>query len=121
MDYSQHVRPRPRAGTCTFVMLTMLVTMAATFLTAQLANAALSTVVQSDVPIVSERSMYWQEGDTSFGEGHNSTGVVSTTTRWGLAEGRVGGPREFVTYILLANPSATAADVSVTYLHEGVK
>jgi autotransporter-associated beta strand protein len=86
---------------------------------AQLANAALSTVVQSDVPIVSERSMYWQEGVTPFGEGHNSTGVVSPATRWGLAEGRVGGPREFVTYILLANPSATAADVTVTYVREG--
>ncbi len=59
---------------------------------ARLANAALSTVVQSDVPIVSERSMYW-EGDvpTPFGEGHNSSGVAQTGTRWGLAEGRVGG------------------------------
>jgi hypothetical protein len=40
MDSSQHVRPRPRAGTCTFVMLTMLVTMAATLLTADEASAS---------------------------------------------------------------------------------
>ena len=86
---------------------------------ARLTDAALSTVVLSDVPIVSERSMYWAEAGTDFGEGHNSSGVVSTSTRWGLAEGRVGGPREFATYILLANPSTQAADVKVVYLREG--
>jgi hypothetical protein len=37
-------------------------------------------------------------------------------TRWGLAEGRVGKASAFQTYILLANPSATAADVRVTFL-----
>jgi autotransporter-associated beta strand protein len=84
----------------------------------RLANAAMSTIVESDVPIVSERSMYWPEGATPFGEGHNSSGVVSTATRWGLAEGRIGAPRNFTTYILLANPSATAANVTVTYLRE---
>jgi autotransporter-associated beta strand protein len=86
---------------------------------ARLESAALSTVVQSDVPIVSERSMYWAADATPFGEGHNSSGLISTATRWGLAEGRVGGPRGFDTYILLANPSTTAAEVRVTYLPEG--
>jgi hypothetical protein len=84
----------------------------------RLENAAVSTVVQSDVPIVSERSMYWSGEAASFGEGHNSSGVVSTTTRWGLAEGRIGGPHEFDTFILLANPSATEAEVRITYLRE---
>jgi hypothetical protein len=55
----------------------------------RLENAAVSTVVQSDVPIVSERSMYWPGDALPFGEGHNSAGVVTTATRWGLAEGRV--------------------------------
>jgi autotransporter-associated beta strand protein len=85
---------------------------------ARLRDAALSTVVQADVPIVSERSMYWSGDAKDYGEGHNSSGVVSTATRWGLAEGRIGGPREFVTYILLANPSATEAQVTITYLRE---
>jgi hypothetical protein len=84
----------------------------------RLENAAVSTVVQSDVPIVSERSMYWSGEAASFGEGHNSSGVVSTTTRWGLAEGRIGSPHEFDTFILLANPSATEAEVRITYLRE---
>jgi autotransporter-associated beta strand protein len=85
----------------------------------RLENTAVSTVVQSDVPIVSERSMYW-EGDVpkALGEGHNSSGVAATGIRWGLAEGRVGGDRNFVTYILLANPTATAAKVRVSYLRE---
>ena len=78
----------------------------------------MSTVVQSDVPIVSERSMYWPGDASPFGEGHNSAGVVTTRTHWGLAEGRVGGPLEFDTYILLANPSATAAEVTITFLRE---
>ena len=56
---------------------------------------------------------------TPFGEGHNSSGVVATATRWGLAEGRVGGPRNFTTYILLANPTTNAAEVTVTFLREG--
>jgi hypothetical protein len=85
---------------------------------ARLTDAAVSTVVESDVPIVSERSMYWAAETTPFGEGHNSSGVVSTATRWGLAEGRVGGPHGFDTYILLANPGNDAADITVTYLRE---
>jgi hypothetical protein len=84
----------------------------------RLQNAAVSTVVTSNVPIVSERSMYWPGDASPFGEGHNSTGVVATSTKWGLAEGRVGGAREFVTYILLANPGASTANVTITYLRE---
>jgi hypothetical protein len=42
--------------------------------------------------------------------------VTSTATRWGLAEGRVGGPQAFDTHILLANPTVTAATVRITYL-----
>jgi autotransporter-associated beta strand protein len=84
----------------------------------RLENAAVSTVVQSDVPIVSERSMYWPGDALPFGEGHNSAGVVTTATHWGLAEGRVGGPHQFQTYILLANPQNDAAEVRVTFLRE---
>ena len=48
-----------------------------------------------------------------------SAGVVTTGTHWGLAEGRVGGDHQFQTYILLANPEATAAEVTITFLREG--
>jgi autotransporter-associated beta strand protein len=81
--------------------------------------AALSTVVTSDVPIVAERSMYWPTGEASpWGEAHHAVGLTGTSTRWALAEGRVGGAFGYVTYILLANPSSTAAQVNITYLRE---
>jgi hypothetical protein len=81
--------------------------------------ASLSTVVTSDVPIVAERSMYWPTGEAApWGEAHHAVGLTSTATRWALAEGRAGGAFGYVTYILLANPSSTAAEVTITYLRE---
>jgi hypothetical protein len=85
---------------------------------ARLHNAAVSTVVTSDVPIIAERSMYWPGAAVPWGEGHNSFGVVDAGTAWGLAEGRVGGPLKFHTYILLANPQTMAANVTVRFLRE---
>jgi hypothetical protein len=84
----------------------------------RLANAAFSTVVTADVPVVSERAMYWPGDDTPFGEGHASSGLTTTALEWVLAEGRVGGPSAYTTYILLANPTSTAANVSVNFLRE---
>ncbi len=51
-------------------------------------------------------------------EAHNSFGVNATGTKWGLAEGRVGGPDNAQTYILLANPGTTAALVEIRILRE---
>jgi hypothetical protein len=84
----------------------------------RLHNAAVSTVVTSDQPVIAERSMYWPGAAVPWGEGHNSFGVVDAGTRWGLSEGRTGGPLKFHTYILLANPQTTAANVTVTFLRE---
>jgi autotransporter-associated beta strand protein len=85
---------------------------------ARLQNAAVSTVVTSDQPIIAERSMYWQGAAQPWGEGHNSFGVIDAGTTWGLSEGRIGGPLNFHTYILLANPQTTMANVTVNYLRE---
>jgi autotransporter-associated beta strand protein len=82
----------------------------------RLTNAAFSTVVTSDVPVVSERAMYWPGDDTPFGEGHASSGLTTTALDWVLAEGRSGGTSAYSTYILLANPQSTAANVTVTFL-----
>jgi autotransporter-associated beta strand protein len=75
--------------------------------------------LRNDEQIVSERSMYWPGDAAPFGEGHNSAGMVVTATHWGLAEGRIGGPQQFQTYILLANPGSSAAEVTITFLREG--
>jgi hypothetical protein len=42
----------------------------------RLHDAAVSTVVTSDQPIIAERSMYWPGAAIPWGEGHNSFGVV---------------------------------------------
>jgi hypothetical protein len=81
-----------------------------------LKNAPVSTKVESTVPIVSERAMYWPRTFTEWFEAHNSFGVTETATRWGLAEGRVGGARGYETYILLANPNTQDARVRLSYL-----
>jgi hypothetical protein len=85
----------------------------------RLANTAVSTVVTSDVPIVVERSMYWIGDVFPWTEAHNSFGVTQSGLHWGLSEGRVGGPHNFHTYILLANPGSTAAQVRVNFLRDG--
>jgi hypothetical protein len=84
----------------------------------RLQNAAFSTVVTSDVGVVSERAMYWPGDDTVFGEGHASSGLTRTALDWLLAEGRSGGTPAYTTYILLANPNSTTANVTVTFLPE---
>lgn len=85
----------------------------------RLHHAAVSTLVTSDLAIVAERSMYWGRGESSpWREGHNSFGVLDSHTHWSVAEGRIGGPLNFRTYIQLANPQTDAAEVTVTFLRE---
>lgn len=85
---------------------------------ARLRNAAFATVVTADVGIVAERSMYWTGELGRWVESHNSAGITDPGLHWGLAEGRVGGALNFRTYILLANPQTTAAEVTLTFLRE---
>jgi hypothetical protein len=83
-----------------------------------LKNAPFSTKVESTngVPIVVERAMYWPGGFSTWAEAHNSFGVTETGVKWALAEGRSGRGRGFETYILVANPSLQAAQITVTFL-----
>ena len=46
--------------------------------------------------------------------------MTETGLRWGVADGRVGGPRGHETYILLANPNTVPAEVEVRFLKAGV-
>jgi hypothetical protein len=83
---------------------------------ASLAATSVATRVSSDVPIVVERAQYWPFLPTEWQEAHNSFGVTQTALRWGLAEGRTGGPEGYQTYVLLANPDSAAASVTLTFL-----
>jgi subtilisin-like proprotein convertase family protein len=82
----------------------------------RLASAVFATEVTSDVPIVAERSMYWVGEPGPWTEAHSSVGVTEPGTKWLLAEGRMGGPLGMQTFILLANPSTSTADVRITFL-----
>ncbi|HTV02628.1 MAG TPA: hypothetical protein VMF13_18910, partial [Luteitalea sp.] len=81
-----------------------------------LADTAVSTTVVSDIPVVSERAMYWAGTSATWFEAHNSFGVTRTGQKWALAEGRVGAAQQFETYVLVANPAATMAQVRATFL-----
>jgi Ca2+-binding RTX toxin-like protein len=81
-----------------------------------LGNAAVATTVTADQPVVAERAMYWPGPPSTWAEAHNSFGATAVSVKWGLAEGRVGMDHNFQTYILLANPGTTAADVRITFL-----
>jgi len=83
-----------------------------------LGNAAVGTQIQSSVPILAERSQYWPDPAPQWYEAHNSFGVTAAGTKWGLAEGRVGQAPAYQTYILLANPGATLAHVTIQFLRE---
>jgi hypothetical protein len=83
-----------------------------------LANVATSAIVRSTtaVPIVVERAMWWPDGN--WIEAHDSAGATVTSSRWALAEGEVGGTRSWLTYVLLANTSATDGQVKVSVFYE---
>jgi len=83
-----------------------------------LANVAVATQVHASVPIVAERSQYWPDPAPQWYEAHNSFGITSTGTKWGLAEGRVGQTPAYQSFILLANPGQTPAAVTVQFLRE---
>ncbi len=91
-------------------------TLSVDFEDAQLADAAVSMRITSTVPIIAERAMWWPS--PNWQEAHNSAGSVVTSPRWAVAEGEVGGTRNLVTYVLIANTSSTDATVRVSPFYE---
>ena len=65
------------------------------------------------LPGIAERAMYFGANPLWIG-GHESVGVTLPSRSWFLAEGATGP--FFETFVLFANPTATAADVDVRYL-----
>jgi hypothetical protein len=83
-----------------------------------LASTAVAMRVTSTnaVPIIVERSMWWPQ--PNWYEAHNAPGTTVTGTKWALAEGFVGGPKQAETYLLVANTAATAGVARVTLYFE---
>jgi len=71
---------------------------------------SVSTKVESDVPVVVERSMYGRNRTWA----HDSIGTSAPANVWYLAEGSTGPG--FETWVLVQNPGDTQADVHLSYL-----
>ncbi len=71
-----------------------------------------ATAIFSDIPIVVERSMYWDNGTGRAG--HNSPATDDPRNTWYFAEGCT--DYGFDEYITIANPYETSADVYVNYM-----
>lgn len=74
-------------------------------------QAAFSTLITADQPIVAERTMYLANGGA-----HGSLAAAQTAKTWYLAEGST--LDGFDTWLLIQNPGREAARVKVTLLRE---
>jgi hypothetical protein len=85
-----------------------------------LANTAVSATFTSvnGVGFVAERAMWWPGDASQWIEGHDSAGALQSGTKWGVADGEVGGPLGTETYLLIANTSKRDGLVQVTLIYE---
>ena len=85
-----------------------------------LTDSAVSVVLQSSngVPIIAERAMWWPGTGDTWHEAHGSAGATETGTAWALADGEVGGPSGYETYVLVANTSTRPGRALVTLMFE---
>lgn len=67
-----------------------------------------------DRPIIVERAMYLDAPGRALNAGHESAGVTTPSLNWFVAEGATGA--FFDLFVLIANRSATGANVTATYL-----
>ncbi|MDY6793681.1 MAG: DUF5719 family protein [Actinomycetota bacterium] len=77
-----------------------------------LESSDVSTQVTSNLPVVAERSMYFDYQNKKGG--HASIGAPAADTEWYLAEGYTG--ESFDEYVLLLNPGDTTASVDVIFV-----
>jgi NlpC/P60 family/S-layer homology domain len=76
-------------------------------------EAQFATRVTSNLPVVVERSMYFDYNGV-IAEGSNSQGLTYLSKGWYFAEGYTSGA--FDTFLLLANPYDSTANVTLTLL-----
>ena len=82
---------------------------------AGMARAEFATTIESDRPLVVDRTMLWDR-TTTYGA-HAERSLTSTSPVWYLAEGATHSG--FDLFYLLQNPNPTAIDVVVRYLLPG--
>jgi len=77
-----------------------------------LSNTDCSIHVQGSVPIVAERTMYWDNGKKDAF--HQHVGTASPHGTWYLPDGQTSQGRQ--TYTLVENPNASDVSVAISYL-----
>ncbi len=84
-----------------------------------LAGVSLSARIQTTVPTIVERAMWWAaERGGPWIEATGAAGTTETGITWAVADGEQGGARSTDTYVLVANTSPFPGLVSVTALGE---
>jgi hypothetical protein len=78
---------------------------------AALTSAPFATVVESDQPIVVDRTMSW--GASGYGS-HAAAAIAAPSTTWYLAEGSTSG--DFVLFYLLQNANDAAVNAVIRFL-----
>ncbi|MHB8894006.1 MAG: DUF5719 family protein [Candidatus Geothermincolia bacterium] len=73
---------------------------------------SVSTQVTANKPVIAERAVYGNNRTW----GHDSVGATTPAANWYLAEGCTNGG--FETWVLVQNPNAAAANVTLTYMTE---
>ncbi len=77
-----------------------------------LVSREVATRIDSDIPVVAERSMYFNYGGND--DGDLGAGSPCTYANWHLAEGYTGGA--FDTYVLFVNPYGNWQKVTATFM-----
>jgi hypothetical protein len=78
-----------------------------------LSSAEVSSRISSNVPVVAERAMYWNDRS----DGHDTLGTPCPEYEWFFAEGYTGGG--FEEWFLVQNPWGEQAEVEVFFLFPG--
>ncbi len=76
--------------------------------------ARVAAVVEADVPVAAVRTMVWNDGKSV----QNDAGISSPSSTWYMAEGSTADG--FDTYLVVQNPNARPAEVSVRYVADGI-
>jgi hypothetical protein len=87
---------------------------------ARLAATAVSATITSTngTPIVVERSMWWPT--PNWYEGTVTAATTAASRRWALAGGFINDAGDTETYLLIANPGSTAANVTIDIGRNGL-
>src|SRR5439155_9467253 len=80
-------------------------------------NAEVSSKVDSNKPLVVERSMYFKYGPLGWTGGHTAHGAAAPATDWFLAEGYTAP--NFDCFILVQNPGTAPVNVTISLLKQG--